>query len=140
MRRCVLDTNVLVSAFLWQGMPGRFIQMATDEQIQLFTSQTLLDELADVLPRKHLAKKVQLTGHTVAQLLHHYQRLATCVTAHALPTALSRDPDDNHLIACAIAAQASLLVTGDDDLLVLQHVKGIDILSPTDALQLIDSD
>lgn len=43
--RLVVDTNVLVSAFLWEGVPGRLIELAGEREIQLFTSRALLDEL-----------------------------------------------------------------------------------------------
>ena len=128
--RCVLDTNILVSAFLWQGLPGQLIERAIAEQIQLLTSQPLLDELADVLPRKHLAKKVLATGQTVPQLLHNYQRLATRVTARALDRPISRDLGDDNVLACALAGKAKLIDSGDKELLVLGAFQNIPILTP----------
>ena len=50
--RLVLDTNVLVSAFLWNGIPGRLIELAGEKEIDLYTSRTLLAELSEVLHRK----------------------------------------------------------------------------------------
>jgi putative PIN family toxin of toxin-antitoxin system len=64
--RLVVDTNVLVSAFLWQGTPGRLIDLAGEQEVQLFTSRALIDELSEVLHRKKLAKDVQATGLTPA--------------------------------------------------------------------------
>lgn len=46
--RLVLDTNILVSAFLWQGTPGHLIELAGEKEVQLFTSRALLDELGCV--------------------------------------------------------------------------------------------
>lgn len=54
--RLVVDTNVVVSAFLWQGTPGRLLDMAGEKQVRLFASRVLLDELEDVLGREKLAK------------------------------------------------------------------------------------
>ncbi len=54
----VVDTNVLVSAFLWQGKPGRLIELAAEKEIHLFTSRALLDELAATLEKNKLAKPV----------------------------------------------------------------------------------
>lgn len=54
--KLVLDTNVLVSAFLWQGTPGRLVEMAGEKECRLFTSRVLIDELNEVLQRKKLAK------------------------------------------------------------------------------------
>jgi uncharacterized protein len=137
--RCVLDTNILVSAFLWQGLPGKLLDLAAEKAIDLYTSQTLIDELADVLPRKHLAKKVLLTGLTVEQMMDEYQKLATRVIAKPLTRSVSRDIDDDAILACALAADASLIVTGDDDLLVLKRYRRIPIVSPADALRRIDA-
>lgn len=137
--RLVLDTNVLVSAFLWQGVPGRLIELATEQEIQLVTSRVLLDELADVLPRKKLAKKVAATGLTAAQIFLNYQRLAQRVTARKLSQAVSRDADDDHVLACAIAAQADLIVSGDEDLLSLKIHQNIPIVTPAEALRRIEA-
>ncbi len=71
--RLVVDTNV-VSAFLWQGTPGRLLEMAGEKQVRLFTSRALLDELADVLGRKKLAKTVAATGLTVPHKPWHWRR------------------------------------------------------------------
>lgn len=60
--RVVADTNVIVSAVLWEGIPGKLIAAARDLEIQLFTSQALLDELADVIHRKKLAKRWRAPG------------------------------------------------------------------------------
>ena len=40
--RLVVDTNVLVSAFLWQGTPGRLIELAGEKECRLFTSRALM--------------------------------------------------------------------------------------------------
>ena len=137
--RLVLDTNVLVSAFLWQGVPGRLIELATEQEIQLVTSRVLLDELADVLPRKKLAKKVAATGLTPAQIVLNYRRLAQLITARKLSQAISRDADDDHVLACAIAAQADLIVSGDEHLLSLKIHQNIPILTPAETLRWIEA-
>lgn len=128
--RLVVDTNVLVSAFLWQGTPGRLIELASEKEVELFTSRTLLDELAATLAKKKLAKPVLATGLTADQMLHNYRRLATPVTARRLARQISRDADDDAVLACALAAGADLIVSGDDDLLTLKHYQGILIATP----------
>src|SRR6266567_1235131 len=133
--RWVADTNVLVSAFLWRGLPGRVIELAGEKDIQLFTSRILLDELSATLHKKRLIKHVAATGLTASQMLGHYRRLATRVAARPLELQVSRDPDDDAILACALAAQADLIVSGDEDLLVLQAFEGIPILTAAQALQ-----
>ena len=67
----VLDTNVVVSALLWKGIPGRFIELAGDREVRLFTSRVLCDELASTLHKRKLAKPVAATGLSIEQLLHN---------------------------------------------------------------------
>ena len=134
----VLDTNVLVSACLWQGIPSRLIELATEQEIKLVTSRALLEELAEVLQRRKLAKKVQATGLTPLQMLRNYQRLAKRVAARKLQQPVSRDADDDAVLALAIAANVDLIVSGDADLLDLKTHQDIPILTPAEALRRIE--
>lgn len=133
--RLVVDTNVLVSAFLWQGTPGRLIELAGEHEVELFTSRVLVEELADVLQRKKLAKAVRATGLSAAQMLRHYRRLAHLVDARTLARQVSRDADDDAVLACALAAHADLIVSGDDDLLSLRRFEGIEIVTARQAVE-----
>ena len=135
--RVALDTNVLVSAFLWEGTPGKLIELAGEREIQLFTSQALLDELAEVLRRRKLAKPVQATGFTAAELVKQYQRLAHRVTARQFTKQISRDADDDAVLACALAARAALIVSGDRDLLTLKSFRNIPIVTPAEAVRIV---
>jgi putative PIN family toxin of toxin-antitoxin system len=54
-------------------------------------------------------------------MLVNFQKLATTVTARRLGQQVSRDVDDDDVLACALAAQAEFVVSGDADLLVLKH-------------------
>jgi uncharacterized protein len=137
--RWVLDTNVLASALLWQGTPGRLIELAGEHDVRLLSSQTLLDELAATLAKPKLGRHVRATGLSAAQMLVLVRRLTTRVTPTSLPYPISRDADDDHVLACALAAKADLVVTGDDDLLSLGAYQGIAIVSPALALRTLVS-
>ncbi|MFY9261141.1 MAG: putative toxin-antitoxin system toxin component, PIN family [Gallionella sp.] len=135
--KLVIDTNVLVSAFLWKGVPNQLIELARDRACQFFTCRLLLEELRDVLQRPKLAKFVQATGLTAEQMVVNYQKLVTLKTAHQLATQVSRDIDDDAVLACALAAKADLIVSGDEDLLVLQVFQGIRIVSAAQAIEMV---
>lgn len=109
------------------------IELAADKEVQLFTSRALLDELAATLAKKKLAKYVAATGLTAEQMLANYRRIAKLVTARQLEQQVSRDADDDAVLACALAARADLIVSGDDDLLVLKTFNGIPILTAAQA-------
>lgn len=85
--RLVIDTNVLVSAFLWQGTPGRLIELAGEKEVLFFTSRSLLEELHERLNKKKLVRSVVATGLSADQMLTNYRRLATLVTARQLANA-----------------------------------------------------
>jgi uncharacterized protein len=135
--RLVVDTNVLVSAFLWQGMPNRLIELAGEKLITLYTSRALVDELSEVLNRKRLSKQVAATGLTAAQMVGNYKRVATLVTPRQLTQQVARDADDDAVLACALAARADVMVSGDKDLLVLKAFRGIPIVTVAQAIQVI---
>ena len=63
--------------------------------------------------------------------------LAVLADPPLLPAPVSRDPDDDHVLACALAAGAALIVSGDDDLLALGTFRDIPILAAREALDLI---
>ena len=136
--RVVADTNTVVSAFLWGGPPAAVLTAAREGRITLHTSPVLLAELEDVLGREKFAARIARIGSSVAQMMAGFRALAAIVRPAPLE-ATSRDPDDDHVLACALAANAVLIVTRDRDLLDLGTFREIRILAAHDALQLIPS-
>ena len=137
MLRAVADTNVVVSALLWRGAPHRLFSQVEPERILFYTSRALVAELAGVLARRKLARAVRATGKSVPTLVSEYQALVRLVEPRGLAAPVSRDPDDDAVIACAVAARAQLIVSGDKDLRALRAYRSIRIASPAEALQLV---
>ncbi len=136
--RVVLDTNVALSAFLWRGTPYRLLQAVRGtEQVELFASVVLLEELAEVLIRPWAAKRLAIIGRTARDVLADYVESVDLVTPFAPPPVIDADPDDDHVIAAAVAAAAQLLVSGDRHLLTIGNHQGIRIVTPAEALQAI---
>lgn len=133
--RWVVDTNVLVSAFLWRGTPSRVIELAGEKEVQLFTSRALLDELAATLAKRKLAKYVTRTGLNAEQMLVSFRRISTLINARQLTRQVSRDADDDAVLACAAAARADLIVSGDADLLSLESFNEIPIVTVARAVR-----
>jgi putative PIN family toxin of toxin-antitoxin system len=132
--RLVLDTNTAVSGLLWSGPPSQVIDAAIVGTVSLFTSAVLLDELLDVLQRPKLARRLALRGLTAPKLLAEYAKLTVIVSPAPLPAPVSVDPDDDAVLACPVAAQAEVIVTGDDHLLRLGSYQGIPILTAPELL------
>lgn len=134
--RAVADTNTVVSALLWGGAPADILIAARQQRLALFTSAVLIAELEEVLVRDKFAERISRVGMTVADLLSGYRALAQFVRPAAMAP-ISRDPDDDHVLACAFAADAKLVVTRDKDLLVLDPLRDIRILSAREALAIL---
>jgi uncharacterized protein len=126
--KVVADTNVVVSGLLWLGNPGRLLESAANRQISLYTSPALVSELRGTLSYNRLAARVQRSGLTVDELLRRYLNVAVIVQPSVVPQ-LARDPDDDHVLACAQECAAELIVSGDSDLLALISFNGIDIVT-----------
>lgn len=135
--RIVADTNTVLSGLLWQGPPRRLIDLARERAVTLCTSTALLAELAEVIGRAKFTARVHDAGVAAAELVEDYARLAEIVVPASLTAPVSRDPDDDLVLATAFAAEASLIVTGDRDLLTLGTFRDIRILAAADALAAI---
>jgi len=133
----VADTNVVVSAFLWGGSPRALLTTAHDQTITLWTSPALIAELEEILTRAKLAHRLIQVGSSVEEILGDYLALTELVRPSSTPSVIARDPDDDHVLACAVAARADLIVSGDAHLLELERYQNIRIVTPTAALTLI---
>ncbi len=133
--RAVLDTNVVASALLWGGTPERLIEAAGEGTLDLFTSEALLAELAGILGRAKFARKLRQNRLSAAEIVARYREVAETIEAAPIEEATLRDPDDAAVLACALAARAETIVSGDDDLQALGSYQGIPILSPADCLK-----
>jgi uncharacterized protein len=136
MRRIVIDTNVVLAGLLWRGPPYSLLaQVGKTPGMQLFSSQALLNELADVLMRPSPTKRLNQVNLTAHSVLADYVRAVTVLQPQPLPQPVCRDPDDDEVLALALLAQADVIVSGDNDLLVLQSFMGIPIVTAAQALQ-----
>jgi putative PIN family toxin of toxin-antitoxin system len=133
--RAVIDTNVLLSGLLWHGQPHMLLEHVRAGTLAMVSSPALLAELADVIGRAKFDAILVRSKTSREQALAEVRQLAEVVEPPPLPQPVCRDPDDDEVLALALAAQVDLIVSGDDDLLVLQAFEGIPILTPAQALQ-----
>jgi putative PIN family toxin of toxin-antitoxin system len=132
--RLVLDTNTVVSGLLWQGLPGKLIDAAQEKSVSLYTSALLLAELRGVLERAKFARQLESRGLDVVTIFDGFAALASIVTPAIITPTVANDPADDSVLACALAAQADLIVSGDTHLLGLKTYHGIPIVTAAEAL------
>lgn len=112
--RCVFDTNVLVSALLFQDSPPRRSLNLAFSKGKVLLSFELLAELYDVLSRKRFRKYIDEEDFRV--FLAAFTRDAQWVDSD-LHVRVCRDPKDDRILELALSGHATHIVTGDTDLL-----------------------
>jgi putative PIN family toxin of toxin-antitoxin system len=134
----VLDTNVIVAALLWEGVPRQLLEaLAADPFVTLASSPHLLAELDRVLAKPQLSQRLQQSSLDADQLMARYARLVTIVQPQSVPRVVSGDVDDDHVLALAVAAKAAFIVSGDRaHLLPIGRHAGIAIITPREAMDL----
>ncbi|MGE0645842.1 MAG: putative toxin-antitoxin system toxin component, PIN family [Nitrospira sp.] len=128
----MLDTNTLISGVLLKDtVPGQAVRkVITDDQ--LLMSEVSLYELADVLSRKKFDRYISLQDREeFVRLVFRVAEIVPIVTAvHEC-----RDETDNRILEVAINGEAEWIVSGDQDLLILNPFRGIAIIKPGDYMQ-----
>lgn len=126
----VADTNVLIAALVAKGLCAEVVLHAI-RQRALVSSHLLLDELDDTLRRKF-----EVTP-AVGRFLELLRRDIRLVEPVVLPRQVCRDADDDVVLGTAVSAGADLIVTGDQDLLILKAYQRIRIVTPRQYLELL---
>ncbi|MBM3342990.1 MAG: putative toxin-antitoxin system toxin component, PIN family [Betaproteobacteria bacterium] len=135
--RLVLDTNTVISGLLWNGPPRKLLDAAISGNVELHTSAVLVTELRDVLAYPRFAQRLTVSNESVDRCVERYLSIAALTASATIDGAVIADPDDDHVIACALAAQADLIVSGDSHLLNLKHYQNIRIVKPAQALLIV---
>jgi len=116
--KAVFDTNVLIAAFVTEGICSRLIARARTGQFEFITCPFILKEFERTLREKILSTKeevqdaLMLISEAAKDVVHPAQKV----------TGVCRDAADDNILACICTAQADYLITGDSDLLELKTI------------------
>jgi len=124
--RIVLDTNVLISGIYFSGPPGKILEAWHSRKLQLCVSLEILEEYLNVAER--LANRY--AGVEYEGILGLIVQNAELVQAADLPEPVSEDPDDDKFLACALASNTRIIISGDSDLLKVSGYADIRVLTP----------
>ena len=126
--KAVFDTNVLVAAFVSEGVCSKLLIRARKRQFHLFVSPFILQEFERVLVRKLAVPKGE--ARDAVRLVS--EAALVILLPPELEAPICRDSNDDNVLACSLAAEADYLVTGDADLLDLRSFRNTLIISPRD--------
>lgn len=126
--RIICDTNVIISGILFGGNSRAILSAVSRSRIDLYSSPALLEELRGVLSRPKFALNPARISAIIA-LLHE---TASIVYPQDTFHVIHEDPDDDRVLEAAWAAQAEMVISGDQHLLSLKEWKGIRIINPAD--------
>lgn len=127
MIRIVLDTNVLMSAIFWSGIPAKILDAWQADQLKLVVSPNILEEyirVGQILEEKYLQINIQA-------LIDRIAIKSEILSPDLLPFSVCEDPDDDKFIETALAGNCPFIITGDKLLLKVNGFKNLKIISPS---------
>jgi putative PIN family toxin of toxin-antitoxin system len=124
--RIVLDTNVFVSGVFFRGPPYEILKAWQDDRFQLVISQEILQEYREV--GEALAKR--FSGVDLSPILELLIVKAELTESPSLLEAVCDDPEDDKFLACALAGNSKLIISGDKHLLKISGYQGIKVIKP----------
>jgi len=137
--RIVLDTNVLVSAFISkQGQCAKIIDLISMlEEIQLVLSEPILNEFKDVLSRDEVNARFNYSTHDIESFAQAVKDISTIVNIKSNFKVIKEDPKDDVFLNTAYDGKAEYIVSGDHHLRNLKRFKGVKIVSPKQMVKVI---
>lgn len=126
--KIILDTNVFVSGVFFKGPPYQILKAWQNGKIQLVLSPEILDEyyrVSEILAEEH-------PSILMKPVLDFVIRHAEIYTVPPLEEPVCEDPDDDKFLACALASDTAIVVSGDKLLLKVSGYRNITVLKPRD--------
>jgi uncharacterized protein len=135
MIRAVVDTNVYISAVMFGGLPGALLDLILMRSFNTLISPVLLDELDE-----KLRLKFKVSPSDAAVIRERINDVAQLVEPEESLRIIADDPDDDHVLECAVAGKADDIVTGDKHLVALGSFRDIDIVRVRQFMDLLEPD
>lgn len=123
------DTNVLLSATLWDGSVAQKLLFDLIKQnVKIYSSPEILAEYQEVLKRDF-----NFSDEDVAEIMGKVLAFVTLISPTLKIEVVKQDPDDNSIIECALESHSKYIITYDKHLLAIQEYQEIRIIKPEEA-------
>lgn len=126
--RVLFDTNVLLAAFITEGLCYKILWRAIQGQFELYLSPFIINEF-----KRILREKLSATNADVRSAVMLIKEISTIVHPEKnkiIVKGVCRDSDDDCILLSALSGDVDYIVSGDTDLLVIKYFKGVKIISP----------
>ena len=135
MLRIVIDSNIYISAILFDGKPESLIKLAAADKVALYTSYAIVTEVAGVL-----RNKFNWTNQQVEYADQFIRDISVLITPTGLISKIKTDEADNRILECAVESKANFIVTGDrKHLLPLVRYMDIQIVDVAEFLEVFEN-
>jgi putative PIN family toxin of toxin-antitoxin system len=133
--KLLIDTNVVISALLFGGGPGKLIELWKKKRIRPLISEEIMTEYLRVLAYPKFKLSEEEINYIIHQEILPFFKVVKSIPG---PSIIKKDPDDDKFIQCAEAGNANIIISGDSHLLALKSYHGITILTPTQFLEILE--
>jgi len=134
--KVVLDTNILVSAWLWEGDESKIVELIGNGLVTGYTSLQLIQEFEKVMNYP----KFRLSEDEITSAIGYYQIILRTIEPKTAVNVIHDDPADNVVLDCALSAKADVIATGNRHLLALGKFKNVEIFTSSEFLKSIKPD
>jgi len=133
--KAVFDTNILVSAWFWEGNESKLMESVEEGFIHGYSSKQLIEELCRILGYP----KFNLSQDEVESIRSYYLLLFRIVSPMQAVNIMLEDPSDNMVLECALEAEAEYIVSGDHHLLNVGEFRGLKIVTAAELLNILST-
>ena len=126
----VLDTNILISGYLWAGKPRQLLRLVKEGGFTVLYSKETISEFVRVF-----SLKFGFTADEIHTIMMDMSNMGEKITITSAESPIFNDIADNVFINLAIDGKAATIVSGDSHLLKLKRFKNIEILTASDFLK-----
>ena len=131
MITAVFDANIYISALISaKGASARLVELLAGNTLSVAMSTAIFDEIRRVTHYPRIRKKYHLAEAEVDEFLDLLRDQVLWMEPNEVVQVIEDDPDDDKYLACAVAANAQFIVSGDRHLRDLERYQGIEILTP----------
>lgn len=135
--KVVLDTNVLISVFIWRGKMQKLFNYLKERKISICLIDKTFQELQKVLRYPRIKRKLEMNGLALQEIEEAVLEISGIYQKYPLLKIVKEDPQDNFFLSCAVAANAKYIVSGDRHLLTLKKFCNIKIITPAKFIELL---